>query len=153
MITWGTTASCLYKIDTRVSFWHISALSRLILLNINMNKFWFSIKPRVWCIMWLNCHFSFFLSQKLVYSEDLKTLIKNSGCESLCHCVLTVTPADLSTGENLGPSNVFYPADLSEVVGLNEPQLKVSICRSKRETVVLRRWGISERKLDYQQSR
>lgn len=122
-----------------------------------MNKFWFSIKRRVWCIMWLNFHFSFFLSQKLVYSEDLETLIKNSGCESLCHCVLTVTPADLSTGENLGPSNVFYPADLSEVVGLNEPQLKVSICRSKRvfpkETVVLRRWGSSERKLDYQQSR
>ena len=107
--------------------------------------------------MWLNFHFSFFLSQKLVYSEDLETLIKNSGCESLRHCVLTVTPADLSTGENLGPSNVFYPANLSEVVGLNEPQLKVSICRSKRvfpkETVVLRRWGSSERKLDVQQSR
>ncbi|XP_015764921.1 PREDICTED: beta-mannosidase-like [Acropora digitifera] len=64
-------------------------------------------------------------TSKLVYSEDLETLIKNSGCESLYHCVLTVTPADLSTGENLGPSNVFYPADLSEVVGLNEPQLKV----------------------------
>ncbi|XP_074621732.1 beta-mannosidase-like [Acropora palmata] len=64
-------------------------------------------------------------TSKLVYSEDLETLIKNSGCESLRHCVLTVTPADLSTGENLGPSNVFYPANLSEVVGLNEPQLKV----------------------------
>ena len=124
--------------------------------NINMNTFW-SIKRRLWHIMWLNFHVSFHLSQKLVYSEDLETLIKNSGCESLRHCVLTVTPADLSTGENLGPSNVFYPANLSEVVGLNEPQLKVSICRSKRvfpkETVVLRRWGSSERKLDYQQSR
>lgn len=107
--------------------------------------------------MCLNFHFSFPLSQKLVYSEDLETLMKNSGCESLRHCVITMTPADLSTGENLGPSNVFYPANLSEVIGLNEPQLKVSISRSKRvfleETVVLRRWGSSERKFYYQESR
>ncbi|KAK2563424.1 Beta-mannosidase, partial [Acropora cervicornis] len=54
-------------------------------------------------------------TSKLVYSEDLETLIKNSGCESLRHCVLTVTPADLSTGENLGPSNVLKVTQKSKV--------------------------------------
>jgi len=36
-----------------------------------------------------------------------------------------MTPLDLSTGVDLGPTNVFYPASLSEAVGLKDPQLKV----------------------------
>ena len=36
-----------------------------------------------------------------------------------------MTPEDVSNGEDLGPTNVFYPANLSEVVGLKDPQLKV----------------------------
>ena len=52
-------------------------------------------------------------------------MVKASGCESPRHCVFTMTPLDLKTGMDLGPTNVFYPANLSEAVGLKDPQLKV----------------------------
>jgi len=64
-------------------------------------------------------------SSKLVYANDLTALVKASGCESPRHCVFSMTPLDLSTGVDLGPTNVFYPASLSEAVGLKDPQLKV----------------------------
>ena len=53
--------------------------------------------------------------------------MKTSGCESPRHCVFTMTPVDLSTREELGPTNVFYPSSLSEAVGLEDPHLKVKI--------------------------
>lgn len=36
-----------------------------------------------------------------------------------------MTPLDLSSGKDLGPTNVFYPSSLSEAVGLKDAQLKV----------------------------
>ena len=68
-----------------------------------------------------------FVSQKLVYKNGLEALVKTSGCESPRHCVFTMTPVDLSTREELGPTNVFYPSSLSEAVGLEDPYLKVKI--------------------------
>ena len=73
-------------------------------------------------LMWL-----LFLFQKLVFADDLKILVKSSGCESPRHCVFTMTPVDFSTAEYLGPTNVFFPSDLSDAIGLQDPQLKVEI--------------------------
>ncbi|XP_068702128.1 beta-mannosidase-like [Montipora foliosa] len=83
---------------------------------------WSSFKPLSSKNVTFNIHPQ---SSKLVYSEDLKTLIETSRCVSSRHCVITTTPADLSTGQNLGPTNVFYPTSLSQAVGLNDPHLKV----------------------------
>ena len=68
-----------------------------------------------------------FLFQKLVFADDLKILVKSSGCESPRHCVFTMTPVDFSTEEDLGPANVFFPSNLSDAIGLQDPQLKVEI--------------------------
>lgn len=61
----------------------------------------------------------------MIYADDLEALVKTSGCESPRHCVFTMAPTDQSTGEVLGPTNVFFPANLSDAVGLQDPQLKV----------------------------
>ena len=38
-----------------------------------------------------------------------------------------MTPVDFSTEEDLGPANVFFPSNLSDAIGLQDPQLKVEI--------------------------
>ena len=68
-----------------------------------------------------------FLFQKRVFADDLKIFVKSSGCESPRHCVFTMTPVDFSTEEDLGPANVFFPSNLSDAIGLQDPQLKVEI--------------------------
>ena len=74
-------------------------------------------------LMWL-----LFLFQKLVFADDLKIFVKSSGCESPRHCVFTMTLIDFSTEEDsLGPTNVFFPSNLSDAIGLQDPQLKVEI--------------------------
>ena len=73
-------------------------------------------------LMWL-----LFLFQKLVFVDDLKIFVKPSGCESPRHCVFTTTPIDFSTEEDLGPANVFFPSNLSDAIGLQDPHLKVKI--------------------------
>ena len=52
-------------------------------------------------------------------------LLHASKCESVQHCVFTMKPLNLSSGKDLGPINVFYPSNLSEAVGLQDPRLKV----------------------------
>lgn len=37
-----------------------------------------------------------------------------------------MTPIDFSTEEDLGPANVFFPSNLSDAIGLQDPQLKIS---------------------------
>ena len=68
-----------------------------------------------------------FLFQKFVFADDLKILVKSSECESPRYCVFTMTPIDFSTEEDLGPANVFFPSNLSDAIGLQDPQLKVEI--------------------------
>ncbi|CAH3035890.1 unnamed protein product, partial [Porites lobata] len=65
-------------------------------------------------------------SSKFVFADDLKILVKSSGCESPRHCVFTMTPIDFSTEEDLGPANVFFLSNLSDAIGLQDPQLKIS---------------------------
>lgn len=64
-------------------------------------------------------------TSKLVYEDKVDTLLHSSKCKSARHCVFTVKPMDASTGEDLGPTNVFYPTSLSEALGMSDPRLKI----------------------------
>ena len=67
------------------------------------------------------------LFQKPVFADDLKIFVKSSGCESPRDCVFTMTPIDFSTEEDLGPANVFFPSNLSDAIGLQDPLFRVEI--------------------------
>lgn len=64
-------------------------------------------------------------TSKQVYEDEVETLLQSSKCKSARHCVFTVKPVDASTGQDLGPTNVFYPTSLSEVEGISDPKLKI----------------------------
>ena len=64
--------------------------------------------------------------------------MRESGCESPLHCVLTMTPVELRSGGDLGPTNVFYPSSLSGVVGLTDPRLKVkTFCTVEKNDIFI----------------